>query len=206
MKAMQAIQIALKFSDGGMKLLEEMKADPLVRPGPWGGNHAMWIAGHLAVIEGRLHKMLHGTPNPVEHWKPLFDWGSQPRDDPSTYPPYDQVLQTFRHLRRDARVPGGSRRRRSGSSDEVSAARLQRVRNRRLGDHDHCVPRLRAFRWAHCRPPGQRKAADVRPNQRAPGVLTDALEDTGRVSEHAIPAVRPDAEGEDLGHGHVINR
>ena len=45
MKAMQAIQIALKFSDGGMKLLDEMKADPLVRPGPWGGNHAMWIAG-----------------------------------------------------------------------------------------------------------------------------------------------------------------
>jgi hypothetical protein len=83
MKAMQAIQIALKFSDGGMKLLDEMKADPLVRPGPWGGNHAMWIAGHLAVIEGRLHKMLHGTPNPVEHWKPLFDWGSEPRDDPS---------------------------------------------------------------------------------------------------------------------------
>jgi hypothetical protein len=82
MKAMQAIQIALKFSDGGMKMLDEMKADALVRPGPWGGNHAMWIAGHLAVIEGRLHKMLHGTPNPVEHWKPLFDWGSQPRDGP----------------------------------------------------------------------------------------------------------------------------
>jgi len=99
MKAIQAIQIALKFSDGGMKLLEEMKADPLVRPGPWGGNHAVCIAGHLAVIEGRLHKMLHGTPNPVEHWKPLFDWGSEPRDDPSTYPPYDQVLQTCRHLR-----------------------------------------------------------------------------------------------------------
>jgi DinB superfamily len=99
MKAMQAIQIALKFSEGGMKLLEEMKADPFVRPGPWGGNHAMWIAGHLAVIEGRLHKMLYGTPNPVEHWKPLFDWGSEPQHDPSAYPPFDQVLQTFRHLR-----------------------------------------------------------------------------------------------------------
>jgi hypothetical protein len=99
MKAMQAIQIALKFSDGGMKLLDEIKADPLVRPGPWGGNHAMWIAGHLAVIEGRLHKMLYGTPNPVEHWKPLFDWGSEPRDDPSAYPPYEEVMQTFRRLR-----------------------------------------------------------------------------------------------------------
>ncbi len=37
MKAMQVIRIALKFSDGGMKLLDEMKADPLVWPGLWGG-------------------------------------------------------------------------------------------------------------------------------------------------------------------------
>jgi len=27
----------------------------------------------LAVVEGRLQQMLHGTPNPVHHWKPLFD-------------------------------------------------------------------------------------------------------------------------------------
>jgi hypothetical protein len=26
----------------------------------------MWIAGHLAVVEGRLQQMLHGTPNPVQ--------------------------------------------------------------------------------------------------------------------------------------------
>src|SRR3954468_9598009 len=59
----------------------------------------MWIAGHLAVVEGRLHKMLFGTPNPVEHWKPLFDWGSQPTLDRSAYPPFAEVLQTFRQLR-----------------------------------------------------------------------------------------------------------
>jgi hypothetical protein len=99
MKAMQAIQIALKFTEGSMKLLEDMKSDPLLRPGPWGGNHAMWIAGHLTVVEGRLHKMLFGTPNPVEHWKPLFDWGSEPQDDPSVYPPYEEVVNTFRRLR-----------------------------------------------------------------------------------------------------------
>src|SRR3954465_10196418 len=99
MKALDAIRIALKFSDMGMTHLSGMKDSPLVRPGPWGGNHAMWIAGHLTVIEGRLHKMLHGTPNPVEHWKPLFDWGSEPRDDPSVYPPYEEVLATFRRLR-----------------------------------------------------------------------------------------------------------
>ena len=59
----------------------------------------MWIVGHLPVAEGRLHKILFGSPNPVEEWKPLFDWGTQPRTDASAYPPFEEVLQTFRRLR-----------------------------------------------------------------------------------------------------------
>jgi len=99
MKAIDAIRIALKFSDMGMKYLADMSDAPLLRPGPWGGNHAMWIAGHITVIEGRLQKILRGVPNPVERWKPLFDWGSEPKTDPSAYPPYEEVLQTYRRLR-----------------------------------------------------------------------------------------------------------
>lgn len=99
MKAIDAIRIALKFSDMGMTHLSSMKDAPLLRPGPWGGNHAMWIAGHLTVIEGRLHQMLRGGPNPVHRWKPLFDWGSEPVDDPAAYPPFEEVLETFRRLR-----------------------------------------------------------------------------------------------------------
>lgn len=100
MKAIDGIRLALKFSDMGMKYLGEMSDAPLLRPGPWGGNHAMWIAGHLTVVEGRLQQMLHGTPNPVAHWKPLFDWGSEPVDDPAAYPPFDEVLDKFKELRR----------------------------------------------------------------------------------------------------------
>src|SRR5262245_51813399 len=59
----------------------------------------MWIAGHLTVVEGRLHKILHGIPNPVEHWKPLFDWASEPKTDLAAYPPFEEVLQTYRRLR-----------------------------------------------------------------------------------------------------------
>src|SRR4051812_15204992 len=99
MQAIDAIRITLKFSDMGVKHLEGMSDAPLLRPGPWGGNHAMWIAGHLTVVEGRLQKMLRGTPNPVERWKPLFDWGSEPVDDPAAYPPFDEVLRTFKELR-----------------------------------------------------------------------------------------------------------
>ena len=99
MKAIDAIRLALGFGDRGMGVLEDMKSDPMVQPGPWGGNHATWIAGHLTVIEGRLQKILYGTPNPVEHWKPLFDWGTQPKVDLSAYPPYEEVLETYRGLR-----------------------------------------------------------------------------------------------------------
>src|SRR5215213_10381577 len=99
MKAIDAIRIALKFSDMAMTHLSSMSDAPLLRPGPWGGNHAMWIAGHITVIEGRLHKVLRGTPNPVEHWKPLFDWGSELKTDRSAYPPFEEVLQTYRRLR-----------------------------------------------------------------------------------------------------------
>lgn len=100
MKAIDAIRIALKFSDMAMTHLSEMKDAPLLRPGPWGGNHAMWIAGHLAVVEGRLHQMLQGGPNPLHHWKPLFDWGSEPLDDPAAYPPFEKVVEAFRDLRK----------------------------------------------------------------------------------------------------------
>jgi len=99
MQAIDAIRTTLKFSDMGMMYLATMSDAPLLRPGPWGGNHAMWIAGHLAVVEGRLQQVLHGGPNPVAAWKPLFDWGSEPVDDPAAYPPFDDVLRTFKELR-----------------------------------------------------------------------------------------------------------
>jgi hypothetical protein len=99
MKAIDAIRMALQFGDRGMKVFEDMKSDPLVQPGPWGGNHAMWIAGHITVIEGRLQKVLRGVPNPVEHWKPLFDWDTKPKTDPSAYPPFEEVLQAYHRLR-----------------------------------------------------------------------------------------------------------
>jgi hypothetical protein len=99
MKAIDAIRTTLRFSDMGIKYLATMADAPLLRPGPWGGNHAMWIAGHLAVVEGRLQQVLHGGPNPVHHWKPLFDWGSEPVDDPAAYPSFEEVLGRFGELR-----------------------------------------------------------------------------------------------------------
>ncbi len=99
MKGIDAVRGALNFSDQSVRLLETMKEAPFVQPGPYGGNHAMWVLGHLTVAEGRLHKMLFGSPNPVEHWKPLFDWGSTPTTEAAAYPSFDEVLETYRRLR-----------------------------------------------------------------------------------------------------------
>jgi hypothetical protein len=98
MNSKAAIQKALKYGDQFCGALADMKDAPLTRPCE-GGNHPMWIAGHLAVTEGRMHKMLFGTPNPLEAWKPMFDWGSEPVDDASAYPSYDEVLGAFTKLR-----------------------------------------------------------------------------------------------------------
>src|SRR4051812_12416910 len=131
----------------GMKYLEEISDAPLLRPGPWGGNHAMWIAGHLTVVEGRLQQMLHGTANPVARWKPLFDWGSEPVDDAAAYPPFEEVLRTFKELRAQTHA----------FLDEVGEAGLDRPRSlsrrdspdlRRWAPRSSLSPATRSATWA----------------------------------------------------------
>lgn len=99
MTSKHAITTALKYGDQFAGALGDMKDAPMKRPGHWGGNHPMWLAGHLAVVEGRMHKMLFGESNPLEHWKPMFDWGTVPSDEAKHYPPFEEVLDTFKSLR-----------------------------------------------------------------------------------------------------------
>ena len=100
MKAIDAIRTALALGDDDVRFIEDMRHAPLTRPTPRGGNHPLWLLGHLAVAEGRLHQIITGQPNPLEHWKPMFDWGTEPTDDPAAYPPFDEVLAAYRRLRR----------------------------------------------------------------------------------------------------------
>jgi hypothetical protein len=99
MNGIDVLRQAYAATEGWLRLIEETRANPLVRPGEFGGNHPLWVIGHLAVIEGRVHKAFFGTPNPLEHWKPLFDAGSEPHDDATKYPSFDEVLKAFRELR-----------------------------------------------------------------------------------------------------------
>ena len=98
MKAIDALRLSLKLSEGDMRFFEEMRDAPLSQPMS-GGNHPMWLLGHLTVAEGRMHQIITGEVNPVAHWRPLFDWGTTPSTDASVYPPFDEVMQTYRRLR-----------------------------------------------------------------------------------------------------------
>lgn len=100
MQALELVRFALQMTEGStLNLVQDLRDTPLVQPGPTGGNHPLWIMGHLCVVEGSLRKILYGEPNPVEHWAPMFGLGSTPHLDASAYPSFDEVVQTFRELR-----------------------------------------------------------------------------------------------------------
>lgn len=102
MKAIDLIRHSLRMTDDALvTLVSDLREAPLTQPTSAGGNHPLWILGHLAVVEGSLHEALLGEPNPVESWKPLFGMGTEPTTDAAVYPSFDEVLGRFRELRQE---------------------------------------------------------------------------------------------------------
>lgn len=100
MKAIEIVLDSMRASERlALMLLEDMKDAPLTRPTPRGGNHPLWVAGHLAFIEGALFASITGENNPLAHWATLFGGGTQPGDDAARYPAFDEVLVQLRRLR-----------------------------------------------------------------------------------------------------------
>lgn len=100
MQATDLIRWALRMSEEGtIKLIADMRDAPLTQPTSRGGNHVMWSIGHLCWIEGAVREIILGDKNPVEHWRALFSTGTTPSTDASVYPPFDEVVSTYRRLR-----------------------------------------------------------------------------------------------------------
>jgi hypothetical protein len=101
---MQAIDIVRNTMNRCEKatigLIEDMRDAPLTPPTARGGNHPHWVLGHLTFVEGRIPQMLFGEKNEVEHLAPLFQPGSEPRPDGAGYPAFDELLATYRKLRK----------------------------------------------------------------------------------------------------------
>src|SRR5438045_5432397 len=100
MKAIDVIRSAMQTCERStMQLIEDMRDAPLTQPTPCGGNHPLWVLGHITFIEGNVPHVLFGEPNPVERWAPLFAAGTEPRADASIYPSFEELLRTYRDLR-----------------------------------------------------------------------------------------------------------
>lgn len=105
MQASDAIRWALIFTDQGFtNIVSDMREAALTpsTPGAKGGdgNHTLWCIGHQAFIEASVHQAITGKPNALGHWGDLFAPGTRPKPDASAYPPFDEVLSTYRSMRR----------------------------------------------------------------------------------------------------------
>ena len=75
-----------------MGLIDDMQNAALQQPTSNGGNHPLWILGHLAYSESNIiEHMIKGNENPIIDWKPVFGAGSQPTTNVDDYPPWSEV-------------------------------------------------------------------------------------------------------------------
>src|SRR5947208_3119007 len=82
-----------------LKLIDDMSDQPLTFPTPKGGNHPLWVLGHLAWTEGQLLQAMSGRPNPLAHWRELVGPGTEPADSAARYPSFEAARKAFEDLR-----------------------------------------------------------------------------------------------------------
>jgi uncharacterized damage-inducible protein DinB len=102
MTAVEFIRMGMEFSDRTLGLIDDMKDRPLTFPTTNGGNHPLWILGHMAYSQGAMLHRIDGRPIPLAHWKDLFGPGTEPTADASKYPSYDEVRKAWTDVRAEA--------------------------------------------------------------------------------------------------------
>ncbi len=78
-------------------LIMDLKDEPLAQPTVNGGNHALWLLGHIAHSESSLlNGMIQGKETcTLEHLKENFAFQTQPSTDASIYPTFDSLLEDY---------------------------------------------------------------------------------------------------------------
>ena len=73
---------------------------PLTQPTPNGGNHPLWVLGHLVVSESVLFdQFIGGRTNRFSEIESLFSIGSTPSTDGSVYPSMDELFAKWEEIR-----------------------------------------------------------------------------------------------------------
>ena len=85
---------------GGL-LADLEERDLVAAPTAKGGNHPLWVIGHLTVSEASIVSgMIKGDqPNVPDGWGTLFGMGSQPVSDASQYPTKTELLEALETVR-----------------------------------------------------------------------------------------------------------
>ena len=102
MKTTEFIATAL---EGGRTWIEALLADldgpdMLATPTSHGGNHPLWVVGHLVVSEATvLAEYIHGPAPVLPEWEKMFGMGTKPVGDASKYPSKAELLAKFREVR-----------------------------------------------------------------------------------------------------------
>ncbi len=97
------IRSSLELSKGSMMgLIMDLKDEPLARPTANGGNHALWILGHLVYSECSIMRTIVLGEDSCQlcDWESLFGHdGDGPKDDASIYPSFDELLAKWEEVR-----------------------------------------------------------------------------------------------------------
>jgi len=101
MKTIDYIRMGLETSKVfTLGLIDDMKDAPLTQPTVNGGNHPLWILGHLTYAEANIvNHMILGNENPLIEWKEMFGSGRDPVAEIDRYLPWDEVRQKFDEVR-----------------------------------------------------------------------------------------------------------
>ena len=100
MNATDYIRMSLENGKGWtLGLLDDMKDAPLTQPTPNGGNHPLWVLGHIVRAESDLlDGFILGKPNRFPELENC-SMGTTPSTDASDYPSMDELLGKFEQIR-----------------------------------------------------------------------------------------------------------
>ena len=91
--AITVVMFARRMTD---QLLEDIPEDKLLHQPVEGGNHALWVMGHLASADDMFAGLYDGGQTKLpESYKKLFGMGSTPTNDAAAYPPVAEVRQHY---------------------------------------------------------------------------------------------------------------
>ena len=100
MTAIEFIKVSLQNSAGwAMGLINDMKDAPLTQPTSSGGNHPLWVLGHIVRAESDLlDGFILGKPNRFPELENC-GMGHEPSTNADDYPPMDELLGKFEEIR-----------------------------------------------------------------------------------------------------------